>query len=70
MEPRLRSLFPDTLLAYYGRDRAASPAVGSVKTHQQEEKELVAAALGIRPSAVPVAKGTPATATTQTAASQ
>jgi 2-oxoglutarate dehydrogenase E1 component len=70
MEPRLRALFPDTLLAYYGRDRAASPAVGSVKAHQQEEKELVAAALRIRPSAVPVAKGTPATATTQTAASQ
>ena len=45
-------------------------AVGSVKVHQQEEKELVAAALGIRANAVPVAKGTPATATTQTAASQ
>jgi 2-oxoglutarate dehydrogenase E1 component len=70
MEPRLRAMFPDTLLAYYGRDRAASPAVGSIKTHQAEEKEFVAAALGIPPQSVPVAKGTPATATTQTAASQ
>jgi 2-oxoglutarate dehydrogenase E1 component len=70
MEPRLRQMFPDTLLGYYGRDESASPAVGSVKMHQVEEKELVAAALGVRPQAVPVAKGTPATATTQTAASQ
>jgi hypothetical protein len=37
---------------------------------QAEEKELVSAALSIRAQAVPVAKGTPATATTQTAASQ
>ena len=70
MEPRLRTMFPDTLLAYFGRDESASPAVGSVKMHQAEEKELVSAALGIRAQAVPVAKGTPATATTQTAASQ
>ena len=70
MEPRLRHMFPDTLLGYYGRDRAASPAVGSVKVHQQEEKEIVAAALRIRANNVPAAKGTPATATTQTAASQ
>ncbi|HYO10876.1 MAG TPA: 2-oxoglutarate dehydrogenase E1 component [Tepidisphaeraceae bacterium] len=70
MEPRLRAMFPDTLLAYYGRDESASPAVGSVKTHQVEEKELVAAALNIRPQAVPVAKGTPATASAETAASQ
>ena len=70
MEPRLRQMFPDTLLGYYGRDESASPAVGSVKIHQQEEKELVAAALGVRPSVVPAAKGTPATATTETAASQ
>ncbi len=70
MESRLRAMFPDTLLAYYGRDRSASPAVGSMKKHQAEEKEFVAAALGVRPSAVPVAKGTPATAVTQTATSQ
>src|SRR5262249_32949153 len=70
MEPRLRAMFPDTLLAYYGRDESASPAVGSVKAHQAEERELVSAALGVRQQAVPVAKGTPATATTQTAASQ
>jgi 2-oxoglutarate dehydrogenase E1 component len=70
MEPRLRAMFPDTLLAFYGRERAASPAVGSVKVHQQEEKEIVSAALGVRTKSVPVAKGTPATATTQTAASQ
>jgi hypothetical protein len=41
-----------------------------VKVHQQEEKEIVSAALGVRTKSVPVAKGTPATATTQTAASQ
>jgi 2-oxoglutarate dehydrogenase E1 component len=70
MEPRLRAMFPDTLITYFGRDESASPAVGSVKAHQIEEKELVSAALGIRPQSVPVAKGTPATATTQTAASQ
>jgi 2-oxoglutarate dehydrogenase E1 component len=70
MEPRLRAMFPDTLLAYFGRDESASPAVGSVKMHQVEERELIGAALGIRAAAVPVAKGTPATATTQTAASQ
>jgi 2-oxoglutarate dehydrogenase complex dehydrogenase (E1) component-like enzyme len=70
MEPRLRTMFPDNLIAYYGRDEAASPAVGSVKTHQAEEKELVATALGISQRAVPVAKGTPATAVTQTSASQ
>jgi 2-oxoglutarate dehydrogenase E1 component len=70
MEPRLRQMFPDTLLAYHGRDESASPAVGSVKMHQAEEKDLISSALGVRPQAVPVAKGTPATATTQTAASQ
>jgi hypothetical protein len=63
-------MFPDVLFNYYGRDRAASPAVGSLKVHQQEEKELISAALGIRARGVPAAKGTPATATTQTAASQ
>jgi 2-oxoglutarate dehydrogenase E1 component len=70
MEPRLRQMFPDTLLAYYGRDESASPAVGSVKMHQIEEKELVGHALGISPRVVPAHKGTPATATTETAASQ
>jgi 2-oxoglutarate dehydrogenase E1 component len=70
MEPRLRAMFPDTLINYYGRDRSASPAVGSIKIHQQEEKDLVSSALGVRPQAVPAQKGTPATAATQTAASQ
>ncbi len=70
MEPRLRQMFPDALLSYFGRDESASPAVGSIKAHQAEERDLVAAALGTRPQSVPVAKGTPATATTQTAASQ
>ena len=70
MEPRFRAMFPDALLSYFGRDESASPAVGSIKTHQQEERELVSAALAIKPQAVPVAKGTPATAAAQTAASQ
>jgi len=38
--------------------------------HQVEEKELLGAALGIHPKSIPAGKGTPATATTQTAASQ
>jgi 2-oxoglutarate dehydrogenase E1 component len=70
MEPRLRSMFPDTLLAYFGREAAASPASGSSKMHQIEEKELIGAALGISPRAVPAGKAAPSTPATQTAASQ
>jgi 2-oxoglutarate dehydrogenase E1 component len=60
MEPRLRSMFPDKLITYFGRDASSSPAVGSSKTHQAEEKELIANALAISPRAVP-AHAIPAT---------
>jgi len=53
MEPRLRESFADKLITYFGRESAASPATGSFKAHQAEEKELVAAALAIHPRAVP-----------------
>ena len=70
MEARLRGMFPDNLIRYYGREESASPAVGSVKIHQAEEKELLANALGVSTRAVSVAMGSPATAVTQTSASQ
>ena len=46
MEQRLRQILPDDkLLAYYGREEAASPATGSYKLHQIEEQELIGHAL-------------------------
>lgn len=43
IEPRLRALgFP---VEYVGRDASASPATGSLRFHQREQKELVEAAL-------------------------
>ncbi len=48
MEPRLRQLLPDGhVLIYNGRDEAASPAVGSKRLHEIEEKELVSHALDV-----------------------
>jgi 2-oxoglutarate dehydrogenase E1 component len=69
MEPRLRQMFPDMLLAYVGRDESASPAVGSNKMHQIEEKELLAHALALPQREVPEATQAPATSP-QTAGSQ
>ncbi|MFN4260584.1 MAG: 2-oxoglutarate dehydrogenase E1 component [Gemmataceae bacterium] len=43
MEPRLRALGYD--FVYVGRDASASPATGSLRVHQREQKELVQAAL-------------------------
>ncbi len=43
MEPRLRALGYG--IEYVGRDASASPATGSLKVHQREQKELVEAAL-------------------------
>ena len=43
MEPRLRQM--KYTFNYVGRDASASPAVGSLKTHQREQAELVEAAL-------------------------
>jgi 2-oxoglutarate dehydrogenase complex dehydrogenase (E1) component-like enzyme len=60
MEPRLRAMFPDKLITYFGRDFAASPATGSSKAHQGEEKEILSAALAVHPRAIP-AHAVPAT---------
>ena len=39
--PRLRDLLPGNIaLSYIGRDEAASPATGSFRMHEWEEKEL------------------------------
>jgi 2-oxoglutarate dehydrogenase E1 component len=43
MEPRLRGM--GFAVEYVGRDASASPATGSLKVHQHEQKELVEAAL-------------------------
>jgi 2-oxoglutarate dehydrogenase E1 component len=48
MSPRLTEMLPDMLVQYVGRDESASPAPGSMKMHQQEEAEIVAAAIGTR----------------------
>jgi len=48
------------LITYFGREASSNPAVGSSKTHQAEEKELVSAALAVHPRAVP-AHAIPAT---------
>jgi 2-oxoglutarate dehydrogenase complex dehydrogenase (E1) component-like enzyme len=49
VEPRLRELLPDRcVLEYQGRDEAASPATGSFRLHQMEEKALVARAMESR----------------------
>jgi 2-oxoglutarate dehydrogenase E1 component len=47
LEPMLAK---GSALSYVGRDAAASPATGSHKLHDEEEKELVASALGVRPA--------------------
>jgi 2-oxoglutarate dehydrogenase E1 component len=57
IESRLRGMLPDTLVCYIGREAAASPATGSKKEHDQEEREFVAAALD-----VPQQKKSPAAA--------
>ena len=46
MHERLRQILADgKVLTYYGREDAASPATGSLRLHNREEQELVAAAL-------------------------
>jgi hypothetical protein len=42
-------MLPDTLVSYIGREAAASPATGSKKEHDQEEREFVATALDVPP---------------------
>src|SRR5439155_351342 len=43
IEPRLRAL--DLVVDYVGRDASASPATGSYKIHDREQKEIVETAL-------------------------
>ncbi len=45
MFPRLYEQFGRRVIRYAGRDASASPAVGSLKLHRQEQAELVAQAL-------------------------
>jgi 2-oxoglutarate dehydrogenase E1 component len=47
IQPRLRTMLPDTLVSYMGREAAASPATGSMKEHIQEEREFVSIALDV-----------------------
>lgn len=48
MQRYLREMLPTgAALRYYGREDAASPAVGSFKIHQVEEQELISHALGL-----------------------
>ena len=68
VEPRIRAMGHD--VQYVGRDASASPATGSLKVHNREQKELVAAAFeqpvpylvrshqaaGMRPKPDPVVK--------------
>ncbi|MFN4241987.1 MAG: 2-oxoglutarate dehydrogenase E1 component [Tepidisphaerales bacterium] len=69
IDRRIRGMLPAAVarLDYYGRDEAASPAVGSDKVHAQEEQELISAALNVptRNQEVRVtARSEPATAKT------
>ncbi len=71
MHPRLLDMLPDNVvLNYVGRDEAASPATGSMKVHQAEEREIVSAALEISSRSAAVreatAPSTPATASSST----
>ena len=46
MSERLREMLPDpAVLTYFGRDAAASPATGSFKMHEVEEREIITHAL-------------------------
>jgi 2-oxoglutarate dehydrogenase E1 component len=47
MNDRLKPLIPNATLSYVGRDEAASPATGSHKLHDDEERALVERALEV-----------------------
>ena len=48
IEPLLQQVLrEDVQLLYFGRDEAASPAVGAAKTHQDEQREIVDQALDV-----------------------
>ncbi len=46
LRPELQSLFPDQAVHYVGRKASASPAVGSLRKHRQEQERIVSEALG------------------------
>jgi 2-oxoglutarate dehydrogenase E1 component len=57
----LEQMLPDAaVLTYVGREAASSPATGSYKVHEAEEKELVSQALDL-PAAQPAPPAQPAT---------
>jgi 2-oxoglutarate dehydrogenase E1 component len=66
VQPRISGMLPDNVvLNYVGRDEAASPATGSFKVHQSEEREIVSAALEIARDSRAVERATkPATPAT------
>ena len=48
-EDQMRRRFPDApVITYVGREEAASPATGSTKTHEHEEKDLIAHGLNLK----------------------
>jgi 2-oxoglutarate dehydrogenase E1 component len=61
LEPRLRTILPDRIIGYIGRDAAASPATGSTEEHKREERALVEHAMRLKgpSSAKPDASGSP-----------
>jgi 2-oxoglutarate dehydrogenase E1 component len=74
MSPRLLAMLPDNVvLNYVGRDEAASPATGSIKVHQAEERDIVNGALELPPNSEAARDATkpatPATAKSQTSVS-
>ncbi len=46
MMPRLMHHFPELPIRYLGRRASASPATGSLRIHQEEQRELVKAVFG------------------------
>ncbi len=66
IDRKIRGLLPNGItLGYFGREEAASPAVGSEKVHSHEEQELLSAALSVparTPEVKQTAKAEPATA--------
>jgi 2-oxoglutarate dehydrogenase E1 component len=56
MSDRLEPMLPETaVLKYFGRDEAASPAVGSKRINDQEEAEIISRALELPATVTPPA---------------
>jgi 2-oxoglutarate dehydrogenase E1 component len=54
IEPHLRGMFPDSLITYHGRVESASPAAGSLKQSETEQKQFLNSVLNLtgKPEAV------------------